>query len=82
MSSELVDILAGATLDFFAANRELEHNSAVLALFFPYFGRWHLVHCLASGALHLLWASNELKHGPAVVANEVRSGHRWDSGRN
>ena len=62
MSSELVDILACATLDFFAADRELEHDSAVLALFLTYFGRWHLVHCLASGALHLLWASNELKH--------------------
>ena len=80
-SSKLIDVFAGATLDFFAANRELEHNSAILALLFADLGRGHLVDGLAAGAFHLLGASDELKHAAAVVADQVRAGHWGDAGR-
>ena len=59
-SSELIDVFACSTFDLLAANRELKHDSAILALFLADLGRRHLVDCLAAGALDLLWAGNKL----------------------
>ena len=79
MSSELVDIFTRTTLDFLAADGELEHDAAVLALLFADLGRRHLIHSLASGALYLLWARDKLQHAAAVVADEMGAGHRGDT---
>ena len=79
MSSELIDVFAGTTLNFLAPDRELEHNSAILALLFANLGRGHLVDGLAPRALHLLWAGDELEHAAAVVADQMRAGHWGDA---
>ena len=78
-SSELIDVLASATFDFLAADWELKHDTAVLALFFADFRRRHLVDSLASGAFHLLRPGDELQHRAAIVANEMRAWHGWDT---
>ena len=75
----MIDELASATFDFLAADWELKHDTAVLALFFADFRRRHLVDSLASGALHLLRSGDELQHRSAVVANEMGAGHGRDT---
>ena len=80
-SSKLIDILARTTFDFLASDGELEHNSAVLALFFANLGWGDFVDSLAPTALDLLGACDEFEHRPAVVADQVGAGHRWDTGR-
>ena len=62
VSSKLINIFAGAALDLLAADGELEHDAAVLALLLSHLGRGHFVHGLAPRALHLLGTSDELKH--------------------
>ncbi len=78
-NSKLIDILARTTFDFLASNGELEHNSAVLALFFANLRRGNFVDCLAPTALDLLGACDKFKHRPTVVADQVRAGHWWDT---
>ena len=59
---ELIDILASTALNLFGSDRELEHDSAVLALLLAHLGRRDFVDGLATTAFDLLWPGNELKH--------------------
>ena len=57
---ETIDVFAGATLNFLASDRELEHDAAILTLLLADFGRRHLVDSLAARAFHLLGTGDEL----------------------
>ena len=70
-SGKLIDPLAGATLDLFAADRELQHHAAALAFFFSYLGRRNFVDSLAARAFNLLRSCDELEHRSAVVTDQV-----------